>query len=834
MAASAGDGIKFVMYFSVEGSGEDDLKRIANAMKGITTSANQAEDAMGGFAQQAMAVQQAFDKIGEAGQKMFSAGITGIKMYAGGVEEMMNSLSPFESSINRMMMVGKKSRTEAIALANQSIDLVKYTPFQAEQIMKIQESLAAAKVSLDNYKNAAGGMMTLQDAVAQGFSHVDKATLDMAKGMHINATSAMADLATMAGQSGYQMTTFVRGMDRALQTGNLRMLFDQMPVAMRKAIFETTGGQMKITAQKAMDNMFKFLSEEGNIGAAAMASSTYDGIIQNFKDLPVMFADAIAGIAGEHGFYDQIRFALADLFASIQPALDKEGGFMKAVKEGFAPLMDLVVGGLKLASVAVKGFVKLVSDHPGLVKFGTMLGLAGSALLTLGGAALIAVGSLGGIVAAITTIVTVVAPVLPMVLGVAAAFTALAVGGIAVAGAAALAFANDFAGIKTLFTDVYVVGKAVVDVLSDWNGSLASISLESKAALEERGLMGSFLKVVNLIRQVETFFEGFGQSFMKRWEVIGAKFGVAWDTMSGAFGRIGTAIKAIIGVVTGGLDKSQALVDQATGSGMDWGNAAADILDTVADVATSIAAGIDAAIAATPDLIAAFATVYSFIGKSIAVAQAFGNSFMVIASQAKVAFNAVMADIMPVLEAMYAVSAAGGMLASGNVIGAGRVMLNAKNNIQESAIKYHSGVAEGVQETGQYQMDVAKNWEQYDHIDDQKTAMLQYASDMRAKGTVRNAQQRVHEAGGLFPTPPELQGAPPPKDQWEEINKREREERLARVSGAAPGGAGGEKQQTSVKAITQIILDGAQIAEVTWEHFKNKLEAAGFHPSSTE
>lgn len=833
-AGSAGDGIKFVMYFSVEGSGEDDLKRIANAMKGIVSTANQAESAMGGFAAQAMAVQQAFDKIGEAGSKMLSVGAAGIKMYAGGVEEMMNSLSPFETSMNRMMMIGKKSRQEAIALGEESLELVKYTPFQAEQIMKMQESLAAAKISMEAYKNSAGGAMTLNDAVAAGFSKVDKATLDMAGNMKISATSAMADLAAFTGQSGYQVTTFVRGMDRALQTGNLRMLFDQVPVAMRQAIFETTGGQMKITAQKAMDNMFKFLSQEGAVGAAAMASATYDGIISNFKDLPVVLAEAVGGLAGTGGFYDKIRTALADVYASIQSGLvdvdGKTNPFITSLKEGLAPVLEIVVGGLKMASAAIKTFISFVGSNPGLVKFTALLGLAGSVLLTVGGAALVVVGSLGGLIAAIVTIGTVVAPVLPAVLAIAAAFTALAVGGIAVAGAAALAFANDFAGIKTLFTDVWVVGKAVVDVLSDWNGSLASISLESKTALEERGLMGSFLKVVNVIRQVETFFEGFSAGFMTQWDKIGGKFSEAWEKFSGAFGRIGTAIKAIVGVLTGGLDQSQALVDESTSAGMTWGNRAASVLDTVADVATAVSEAADAAIAQAPAMISMFATVYEGAAKTWAIVKMLGNTFAFWGNVIEASWQPVVGVIMAVVEGVNGLQNALAALATGDVKGAVEAVTKSIDKMDRIAQGTVAATVEHAGNAGKNLVAVGDAGSDFVQAGRDADRMRDYAAFMANPNTVGGIHQRVQGQRGMFPVPPAHMGAPPPRDQWDSIDKKDREERLGRASGMQPGAKG----QTSVKAITKVMLDGKEIAEVTWEHFKEKLEAAGFHPSAED
>ena len=99
------------------------------------------------------------------------------------------------------------------------------------------------------------------------------------------------------------------------------MLFDQVPRGILEAIFETTGAKSKVSAQKAIQNMFEFLKKEGMIGAAAMASGTYEGIISNFKDLPLVFARAIGGMPGEGGFYDQIKTGLARLFMSIASEL---------------------------------------------------------------------------------------------------------------------------------------------------------------------------------------------------------------------------------------------------------------------------------------------------------------------------------------------------------------------------------------------------------------------------------------------------------------------------------------------------------------------------------
>ena len=829
--AATGDGIKFVMYFTVEGNGEAAMNRIAKAMQGVASSATSAESALDKFGASAAGIQMAFDKIGETGSKMLSIGAAGIKMYAGGVEEMMNSLSPFETSMNRMMMIGKKSREEAVALGRESLDLVRYTPFQADQIMKVQESLAAAKISMDAFKNSSGEAMTLQDAFTQGMTRVDEATLKMAGNMKISTTSTMADLAAFTGQSGYQMTTFVRGMDRALQTGNLRMLFDQVPVAMRQAIFETTGGQMKITAQKAMDNMFKFLSEQGGIGAAAMASSTYEGILSNFKDLPVVLSEAIAKLPGEGGFYDKIKESLAGVYASIQEAIapnadGSANNFIVALREGFEPVMTLVVEGLKLMSSAIKKFSEIVSNNPGLVKFGTMIGLAGSAMLVLGGAALVAVGSLGGIVAAFVTIATVIAPVLPAVLGIAAGFAAIAAVGIGGMAAAAVAFQKDFGGIKTMLTDVYVIGQAVFDALSDWNGAFASISEESKAALEERGMMGSFLKVINWIRQAQVFFEGFAAGFGARWDGIAAKFGGAWDKMSGAFGRVGDAIRRIIGIMSGGLDQSQALVDKATSNGMEWGDMAASVMEGVAEVAETVAWAVDSAIASAPVMISTFASLYEVVAKVWAVTKGMYNAFAIGGNLVEGAWRNVASVLEIVTESLKGIIVSSLQLAQGDVAAAGKTITASATSVAKLGEEWVKGQLAIGGEIGNNIVGIGEARDDYAAVDTKANQMRNYAGQMAHPGySIGAAQQATSYAiNGSFPVPPAALGPAPARSELSAIDQREKEERLARASSKQP-------VKVSVEGSTKVILNGREIIDAIWTDMKEKMEEAGFRPA---
>ena len=569
--------------------------------------------ALGGIAPQVAAaallvdqVKQSFQQMSEFGMQMQSYGMKGISMFVDLAKAAAMAGGEMEEALLRIKMFGKFSQEQAFDIVKGVQDIVKYTPFEKQQILELTTTLVQSGISLDAWRDKGGKTIDLAEAMAAGFSQVDDATLSLAGNMKTTAASAILDMAAATGNVGWKMVTFTRGMQRLLATGSATLLRDQLPME----IYDRLSSAGKSGAKAIIEEIININKDKAWFGFSAAASSTFGGILSNYKELPSRILDAIAAIDDPDGPYNKLKRGLIDTFKEIDAYLGDEQ-FLAAVKDALAPVVDLLTKTMILGGKAIGAVANFIKNHPGLAKLGAVLTLAGSALMAVVGTVVAAAGAFGAFAISVTiglAVINLVAfAVAPLALSL-LPFLALGLVGV---GTGALVVAASWQPLVKIFDKARTLISAVSEAFQNWGATGTSVSLETAEELEKAGLMETFKEIVGWIKWAELAWDGFKQRLSEGWKTTGPKLSAAWDKISLAFSRVFEAGKRVAETM-GLIPKS---TEQNVGEAQGSLDTFADIILGVADVAAwvmnLVAQVIDAVIPHVGDIVVMIMGVYT-------------------------------------------------------------------------------------------------------------------------------------------------------------------------------------------------------------------------------
>jgi len=266
------------------------------------------------------------------------------------------------------------------------------------------------------------------------------------------------------------------------------------------------------------------------------------------------------------------------------------------VKDALDPVVDLLTKTMILGGKAIGAVANFIKNHPGLVKFGVVLTLVGSALMAVVGTVVAAAGAFGAFVISATIGLAVIELVAfaaaPLALSL-LPFLALGLVGV---GTGALVVAASWQPLVEIFGKACTLISAVSEAFQNWGATGTSVSLETAEELEKAGLMETFKEIVGWIKWAELAWDGFKQRLSEGWKTTGPKLSAAFDKISLAFGRVFEAGKRIAEAM-GLIPKS---TEQNVGEAQGFLDTFADIILGVADVAAwvmdLVAQAIDAVI----------------------------------------------------------------------------------------------------------------------------------------------------------------------------------------------------------------------------------------------
>lgn len=540
------------------------ISAITSGLGGLAAGAGAAGLAVMGVKAAIDSMLSSMEAVKSFGEGLTAAGVSFFERSYGIAQLIMDEIAPIEQSMIRIKALGSLTMEEARHRVELAQELVVYTPFLEHQVVQLAAALTGGKVALDAYTDSQGKAVDLARAQAEGWAKVDDITLKMAGRMKVTAASLVADLAAMVGVSGQRMDFFVRGFERALLTGQLRML-DELPPNFRKQIFGSVS-KMKVSASEAMDNLYKMMQEKHAIGTAAMASSTMEGIRSNFHDMRLQVAKAIGGMPGTGGYFDQLKNGMANMFSEIMNVLN-DPDWQKGIKSTLAPLITTFVALMGVLKYVFGWSARLAGSFPVLGKIVVIGAMIGSVLLIVTGVIITLTSAFGilavtvgvGLVAAlavaavafsalfILTITGVIPVLIQLALMVGAVLAPFILLG-AVIGALGVALGIlivKSAPFEKFMSNISVLGQAVAEALENWGGATTKISEQTAEKLHEAGMLNFFMDIVKTIRDSELWMKRLWNSITAGADIFAEETKGPLDELFKAFSELGDALTTV-------------------------------------------------------------------------------------------------------------------------------------------------------------------------------------------------------------------------------------------------------------------------------------------------
>jgi len=639
------DGARFVVNFAVEGSGEKELDKIAKQFAkiahvagsggggsglaaGLGKASGHAADLSGhagaagaataGLAAQAHIAGELFEKVGEAGLGLMHAGMQIFEGWSHVIGTLLHEGMELEQNWVRIQATTKKTGDESRALMTEAVKYTQKLPITEGDSVRILTALSTAHVNAmdavgDSYAKLHAKGQTLRDLPE--LIGLDRMAKDGPKAIDVvvDIAAAMGHIGTgYQNRAFHEITEFIEtGMKGALRSKALMAWAGDIKKA-TKGIVDGAGG-----AEKRLQALFHVLQEKGAVGTAAASMQTLGGVLSNFKGIATLVANAVLEPGKKGGLMNQFVISLQNLYNTIAGYFDegstKGAAFMHTLQGIFGFVMGVARTAMEYLGKAIRVVFDFVAEHPDMMKFAAVLSIVAAVAMVVFGAFLVAASAIGAFIALVAA-----APAVLLVIPGAIALMIASLGGLAAAFAVGFAlwqvWKRDFAGVRTLFDNIGIIFEALQDNFRNGFNDMSDIDYNVAQEMRERGIMGIFLKISNLVRQAKVFFDAFVATFAKRWEEIGPKFEAAFDKIGKVFERVGDAVSAIFGTLFDVTFKAgKEAVEDAADAGADWGEKVAMFVDKIAELALGVADWIDMAIAAAPDLVEGFAEILSTI-----------------------------------------------------------------------------------------------------------------------------------------------------------------------------------------------------------------------------
>lgn len=533
---------KFSLLFDVEGDGPKTLDQALDSVKGLGDEAAKTQNKLSGMLDVMIS-----DKVAGFASNMMDMGKSGFNLFADQFKSAIETVMPLESALQRISSATKGTAGASRAILTDFLQLASLTPFTEEQVMGLGMALVQSKVSLDAFKDSAGKALTIQDAMNEGWAKGNKELLsqnDSLKGLKLTSLTMLGDLAAMQGKTGERMNFFISAFQRTLaegKGGSLRAMQGDISLQQKQAIFGTTGGQSKVTAQEAMNNLFKYLKEEGQIGAMSAAGATMEGLMSTLKDVPGQLYRAILGMPGTGGLYDRIKAGFADL-------VNKLGGyfqdpeFMGSVKTALEPIARFL---LELAETAKKlgiAILEFVKHNPQITKMITGFVFFGSIVLMAVSGLVLLAGTLTGLIATFQLFGGVIMAAMGPALSIIGIFGAAIVAAIGLGYVLYKAYEENFGGIADAINGIYLVGKGLYELISSLSGVSGEMSEDTANALDKAGLLQFTIDLFALFVRVKEFIGGIALEISNQWGSVTAILQPGLDLLSVALGEFLTSL----------------------------------------------------------------------------------------------------------------------------------------------------------------------------------------------------------------------------------------------------------------------------------------------------
>lgn len=374
-----------------------EMEKARKATKLVTDEIGNSTDKMKGLGKQTgmstiqmYSLAQATQQLGGYAQKLANVGKSITSGFAGALATLADVGKEIENNSNRLVALTGKSKQYAKGVIDSAFEIGRLTAFSSEQVARMGARIEAS--------GANTGTSYLDKTITQ-LTEIDKVTRGLpgyAKNFKVSLTSMLTDLASLVAVPEEKMQFFVRGVERAFMTGELRMLRDELPAHIREAVF---GGVGKVSDElmkdkdKITQNLYKFLGDKKAIGLAIKMSTTMGGIMENMREVPRVL---MKSLLDSTDMFDDIKERLLGLFETLT-SLTQDKKFINSVANAFKPAMTAFKWLLKSGGFVIKMVTTLSSEFPVMTK------VISAATLAVGGLATV-FGTLGAAMLAVANI----------------------------------------------------------------------------------------------------------------------------------------------------------------------------------------------------------------------------------------------------------------------------------------------------------------------------------------------------------------------------------------------------------------------------------------------
>lgn len=527
------------------------------------------------------------DSVNQAGMNLVRWGATGVGTILAIGKGIMDTIGPLETAITQIKTLGGMDNAQAFKVLENIQDIIRYTPFQQEELVGMTQALVMGKARLDDWTDSAGKAITLQDALNQGWARNEVPTF--AREMKVSATSIMADFAALTGNIGDRAATFNRGIQRLFSVGSARLLTDQVNQEALTALVGKAGTlQLQGTAEDALQRIYDYLKEKQALGMSAIASGTYEGLIKNVEEIPKIFAQAIGGLPGSGGLYDRILAGLQGLYDEVSKFMSNKAA-MTAIKDALEPVLDFLLEAGRQLLTWIRNIAEFFTNNPFLMRMVTWGTLLGGALAVATGLAVVFGAALASVVLVISmgvlalsafnilmshfSVLVMRATKAVLILGASVAGVMLLVAAITALAAAAGFFVIRSEAFQNFWEKTKVLISATSEAIKNWSSNMTSISAETAQSLEKAGLLGFFLKTVSYIRRIQLWWESTTDKISAGWDAISERVSHAANVFAKVLGEaflgVGTALGlAIESLDTLGTDGTSSISNAVTALGL--------------------------------------------------------------------------------------------------------------------------------------------------------------------------------------------------------------------------------------------------------------------------
>ena len=566
-------GAKFAVDFSITGTGERDLERITGAFRGLKTEMadmklddharaagglnTQIRGLAGGLAgmnMHAAAAAHLFDRIGRYGKMLVHAGEGIFAAWGEAIGAVISKGSELEQMLIRLQATGK-TNAEARQMMADTIEFTTKLPITESQAVRITQTLAIAHVDAlkpigETYAKLAAQQKTLKDLpTILGTARLAK------EGP--TALSIIGDMLASMGHIGspYQ-TIAIQELTQFIETG-----FARSPKTFGPLLPQIRAlGHHAHTAKDRLEGLQKILEDRGAIGVSVASMSTLGGIMTNFKGLLDRIGMAVMEPGKAGGPLSQLTQAFIHLYDVVGKFFNErtpEGQkFLASLRSLMEFVVNYMVKGLEVLGEVLSVVFTWMSNHETLVKMLSVLSAFVAVVFILGGSFLMLVAAIGALmvmwplmIGAITAGLEGIATAATFVFGYIAAAVQGVISAIAMAfwglvldislalatiglpeviiGMVVLATVavglwaifKQFKGVGRFFDDlVKVLGnlklfvRALDEAFTNWDDHITSISTDTAKELDERGLLGTFMRILTTIQAIIDAWDSFKES----------------------------------------------------------------------------------------------------------------------------------------------------------------------------------------------------------------------------------------------------------------------------------------------------------------------------------